>query len=130
MSLPEQEVIIPWLHTAQSTQLDPIYGLIDILKAWYQVPDLSAETIRRSVELIHVSSLMLDDLEERLPLRNKKPAAYIVYGTGQTIKSCKLMTIRGIKELAKLGNARCMRILLGELITTSLSSHFPQTTNR
>lgn len=109
----DEDTTLPWQYTAQSAEKDMISNLIDALRVWYKVPDQSACAIRRSVELIHVSSMMLDDIEEGLPLRRGRPAAHIVFGIPQTVKSSKLMTIKGIKELAKLGNARCMRILLG-----------------
>lgn len=104
--------IFPWQYTAQSSEKDVIRKLINALRSWHKVPDSSASTIRRSVELIHVSSKMLDDIEDGVPLRRGRPAAHIVFGVPQTVKSSKVMTIKGIKELAKLGNARCMRILL------------------
>lgn len=98
-----------------------ISGLIDILRGWYRVLDPDAEIISRCVELIHISYLMLKDTETATSTRRGRPAAHSVLGVAETVHSAKLMTIKGIKELAKLKNSECMRILLGTVpITTKV----------
>ncbi|KAM7213556.1 hypothetical protein V8F06_011053 [Rhypophila decipiens] len=109
------DITAPWFYTVQVADLSILHGLINVVRGWYQVPDLQASTIGSSVELIHISSLMLDDTESRLILRQGRPAAHVVFGVERTIQSCKIMTIRGVKALEKLKNSRCMRVLLNEI---------------
>ncbi|KAK4208735.1 isoprenoid synthase domain-containing protein [Rhypophila decipiens] len=115
------DITAPWLHTVQVTDLSILHGLINAVKGWYQVPDLQARTIGSSVELIHISSLMLDDSASRLLLRQGRPAAHVVFGVERTVQSCKFMTIRGVKALEKLKNSRCMRVLLDEIVRKALT---------
>ncbi|KAM7189865.1 Isoprenoid synthase domain containing protein [Rhypophila sp. PSN 637] len=117
------DITAPWFYTAQVTDLSILHGLINVVRRWYQVPDLQASTIKSSVELIHISSLMLDDTENRLLLRQGRPAAHMVFGVERTVQSCKFMTIRGVKALEKLKNSRCMRVLLDEIVRKAFTSN-------
>ncbi|KAM7210262.1 Isoprenoid synthase domain containing protein [Rhypophila decipiens] len=115
------DITAPWLYAAQTTDLAILHGLINVLRGWYKVPDWEAGTIKRSIELIHISSLMLDDTENRRLLRHGRPAAHMVFGLERTVQSCKFMTIRGVKALEELKNSRCMRVLLGTSITLCIN---------
>jgi geranylgeranyl pyrophosphate synthase len=86
---------------------------MDALNCWFEVPRKSFGIITDIVNLLHTSSLMLDDIEDQSPLRRGKPATHTIYGQGQTINSANHMYAMAFKEVRKLTNSNCLDIFSG-----------------
>ncbi|KAG0653107.1 Geranylgeranyl pyrophosphate synthase [Hyphodiscus hymeniophilus] len=90
-------------------------AIIDGLEVWYQVPEKSLAVIRGIVNLLHSSSLMLDDIEDNSPLRRGFPATHVIFGVNQTINSANLLIMKALKAAEALSSPS-LRILLERLI--------------
>ncbi|KAM7188405.1 Isoprenoid synthase domain containing protein [Rhypophila sp. PSN 637] len=117
----------PWKYISQSTGKGVRDKLFDALKAWYEVPDTSVTILKKSIELIHHSSLMLDDIEDGSPLRRGKPSAHTVFGIPQTVNACNFMMTKAVEMLGDLGS-KYQQIVLAEMneafIGQSLDVHW------
>lgn len=78
--------------------------MIESLNEWLDVPKPSQDTIISIVDLLHNSSLMLDDCEDGSDLRRGKPASHMVYGQAQTINTATFMFVCAVQEAANLTN--------------------------
>jgi len=58
---------------------------------------------------------MLDDIEDRSPLRRGRPSTHLIYGQSQTINSATYILLRAIGEVVGFGNKTSTEILLEEL---------------
>ncbi|KAL4874476.1 isoprenoid synthase domain-containing protein [Aspergillus karnatakaensis] len=88
---------------------------IDMLNLWLKVPKDSLLVIKDIVQMLHNSSLMLDDIEDVSSLRRGQPATHIFYGTSQTINSANFTYVKTVHETTKLRNPECMEIFIDEL---------------
>ncbi|KAK6344729.1 hypothetical protein TWF718_006687 [Orbilia javanica] len=75
---------------------------IDALDFWYMVPQRSVEIIKNIISMLHTSSLMIDDIEDRSDLRRGEPSAHMVFGIPQAINSANYLFVKCIFEAQKL----------------------------
>nr|QXF69098.1 sesterbrasiliatriene [Penicillium arizonense] len=88
---------------------------IDALNSWLQVPSASLEIIKGIVQMLHNSSLMLDDIEDESSLRRGQPATHIFYGQSQTINSANYVYVKSVAQLLRLQNEKSRDIFIDEL---------------
>ncbi|PVH95144.1 geranylgeranyl pyrophosphate synthetase [Periconia macrospinosa] len=89
--------------------------LIDAFNVWLEVPFVSLEVIKRVVDDLHTSSLILDDIQDDSPLRRGKTAAHLIFGTSQSINSATYMFVDAVQRVNRLSNPNMTRVLLEEL---------------
>ncbi|OHW95340.1 geranylgeranyl pyrophosphate synthase [Colletotrichum incanum] len=61
------------------------------LNVWLQVPQKKMEVINNIISTLHSASLMLDDMQDRSPLRRGQPSAHMVFGESQTINTASYL---------------------------------------
>ncbi|KIA75415.1 geranylgeranyl pyrophosphate synthetase [Aspergillus ustus] len=91
--------------------------LISAFNEWFQIPDEQLEIIKRVVGLLHVASLLIDDIEDYSKLRRGFPVAHSIFGIPQTINSANYAYFQAQSEVLKL--RRCesaLRIFTEELL--------------
>ncbi|KAL3456546.1 putative geranylgeranyl diphosphate synthase [Aspergillus heterothallicus] len=88
---------------------------IDMLNTWLPVCEDSLQTIKNVVQMLHNSSLMLDDIEDSSSLRRGRPATHCLYGTGQTINSANFIYVKVVQEALRLPNRQSLDVLMDEL---------------
>lgn len=77
-----------------------------------------------ALELVHVSSLVLDDVIDRSQTRRGSPTTHAKYGLDVAIVSAGMLILRGFRDLAERRRIRAtgydalMRLLLGQAIDT------------
>ncbi|RDA93524.1 hypothetical protein CP533_4005 [Ophiocordyceps camponoti-saundersi (nom. inval.)] len=89
--------------------------LIDAFNLWLQVPQDKVVAITQSIDNLHQSSLILDDIQDQSPLRRGKIATHHVFGEAQAINSATYMFVEATKLIHELGNISMTSILLQEL---------------
>ncbi|KAL4883150.1 isoprenoid synthase domain-containing protein [Aspergillus karnatakaensis] len=88
---------------------------IDMLNSWLPVQQESLQTIKNVIQMLHNSSLMLDDIEDTSILRRGHPATHCLYGTSQTINSANFAYVKVVQETLKLQNRESINALTDEL---------------
>ncbi|KAL5341064.1 isoprenoid synthase domain-containing protein [Aspergillus crustosus] len=88
---------------------------IDMLNSWLPVHKESLQTIKNVIEMLHNSSLMLDDIEDTSALRRGHPATHCLYGTSQTINSANFTYVKVVQETLRLRNRESIEALTDEL---------------
>ncbi|GJD03535.1 geranylgeranyl pyrophosphate synthase [Colletotrichum higginsianum] len=89
--------------------------LIDCLNRWLEVPQQEMECIKKVINSLHDSSLILDDIEDGAKLRRGFPATHVVYGTSQAINSATFLYVQAVEAIHELENKEMMDVLLGHL---------------
>ncbi|KAJ6257579.1 hypothetical protein Dda_7364 [Drechslerella dactyloides] len=75
---------------------------INALDIYYQAPQSSVDIITDIVDILHSSSLIIDDIEDDSPLRRGNPAAHMVFGTSQSINAANFLFVKALQEVQKL----------------------------
>ncbi|VUC29007.1 unnamed protein product [Clonostachys rosea] len=91
--------------------------LLHALNQCLLVPQESFNIISRAVEILHEASLLIDDIQDESKLRRGQPAAYRIFGTGQTINSANYAYFLAFQEIMKLNNPSVVPIFLEELLS-------------
>jgi octaprenyl-diphosphate synthase len=90
---------------------------------------LCAKALGTSIELIHMATLMHDDIIDQSPVRRHKPSPYAKFGTPLTLLSGDFLLTRAFGLCAKLDDAiitateqACIELVEGEALETPLYS--------
>nr|XP_036580735.1 geranylgeranyl pyrophosphate synthase [Colletotrichum truncatum]KAF6788807.1 geranylgeranyl pyrophosphate synthase [Colletotrichum truncatum] len=111
-------------HTAINAPIDyvrsmPSKGvrtsLIDAMNQWCQVPSPQLSVVKNVIDLLHNSSLILDDIQDDSPMRRGKTATHMIFGEAQSINSATFLYVRVIQEVHATGNPALMKVVLEEL---------------
>jgi geranylgeranyl pyrophosphate synthase len=88
-----------------------------------------------AVELVHMATLMHDDLIDRAALRHGRPAVWSVHGDDVAVATGDYLFARAFGELAETGDVRAVEILAGAAVSLSRGealqtrqTHDPDTT--
>ncbi|KAL5339006.1 isoprenoid synthase domain-containing protein [Aspergillus crustosus] len=99
----EEEIISAPLHYITALPGKDIRGkLISAFNEWFRIPDEQLEIIKRVVGLLHVASLLIDDIEDSSKLRRGFPVAHSIFGIPQTINSANYAYFQAQSEVLKL----------------------------
>lgn len=90
-------------------------SLIDAMNQWFQIPSAQLAVVKRVIDLLHNSSLILDDIQDNSPMRRGKTATHLIFGEAQSINSATFLYVRVAQEVQATGNAALMAVLLEEL---------------
>ncbi|KAL4931769.1 FPP/GGPP synthase family protein [Aspergillus undulatus] len=113
----QEEIISAPLHYLTTLPGKDIRGkLISAFNEWFQIPDEQLEIIKRVVGLLHVASLLIDDIEDSSKLRRGFPVAHSIFGIPQTINSANYAYFQAQSEVLELRNCEAFRIFTEELL--------------
>ncbi len=84
--------------------------------------------VSAGIELIHMATLLHDDIVDQSPVRRHKPSPYVKYGTAATLLSGDFLLTRAFGLCAKLDHEiitateqACIELVEGEALETVLS---------
>ncbi|KAL2819032.1 isoprenoid synthase domain-containing protein [Aspergillus cavernicola] len=113
----EEEIISAPHHYITGLPGKDIRGkLISAFNEWFQIPDEQLEIIKRVVGLLHVASLLIDDIEDSSNLRRGFPVAHSIFGIPQTINSANYAYFQAQSEVLKLRQCEAFNIFTEELL--------------
>lgn len=96
--------------------------LIDALNIWFELPDTTLSTIKATINDVHNSTLILDDIQDSSPLRRAFAAAHTVFGASQCVNSATYMVVRAASTINAYQdqNAQIMQIFFEGLEALSI----------
>ncbi|KAL3477322.1 isoprenoid synthase domain-containing protein [Aspergillus californicus] len=113
----EEEIITAPLHYITALPGKDMRGkLISAFNEWFQIPEEQLEIIKRLVGLLHLASLLIDDIEDSSKLRRGFPVAHSIFGIPQTINSANYAYFQAQSEVLKLRNRDAFAIFTEELL--------------
>ncbi|TPX48812.1 hypothetical protein SeLEV6574_g01823 [Synchytrium endobioticum] len=90
--------------------------LIEAFDYWIKVPPAKLEIIRNIVEMLHSSSLLIDDVEDDSALRRGVPVAHKIYGVPATINCANYVYFIALQKALLLEDLRVVKVFTKELI--------------
>ncbi|KAG5999452.1 hypothetical protein E4U21_006788 [Claviceps maximensis] len=106
----------PLTYLRDSPSKDIHSDLTNVFNQFLAVPQEKVEIITQAIEILHSSTLLIDDIEDSSTLRRGVPVAHSIYGIAQTINCANLCYFLAQNELVKLANPRAISIFTEELI--------------
>ncbi|KAK6514434.1 hypothetical protein TWF506_008827 [Arthrobotrys conoides] len=89
----------PWLSKYHQVSDEVATDALDL---WYHVPPNSIEIIKKIIDMLHSSSLIIDDIEDNSELRRGQPSTHMVFGTPQSINAANYLFVKCIDEVQEL----------------------------
>ncbi|OZJ02656.1 hypothetical protein BZG36_04415 [Bifiguratus adelaidae] len=90
--------------------------IIHAFNYWLKVPEHHLQTICKVVDMLHNSSLLIDDIEDGSDTRRGKPAAHCVYGVAQTLNSANYVYFQVLSHLRLLGLHQTASVFCEEML--------------
>ncbi|CAG2164906.1 unnamed protein product [Oppiella nova] len=72
---------------------------IQAFNIWLQIPDKHLLMVSEVIELLHNSSLLIDDIEDNSNLRRGIPTAHLIFGVGSTINSANYCYFLALQKI-------------------------------
>ncbi|KAJ3130437.1 Geranylgeranyl pyrophosphate synthase [Nowakowskiella sp. JEL0407] len=91
--------------------------LIQAFNLWINVPPEKLSVIVEVVEMLHMASLLIDDIEDESTLRRGFPVAHNIFGTPITINCANFVYFLALEKLLTLKQPRAVEIFTEELIS-------------
>ncbi|OUM65593.1 hypothetical protein PIROE2DRAFT_41532, partial [Piromyces sp. E2] len=90
--------------------------LIDAFDIWLNVPKVELTIIKDVIEMLHTSSLLIDDVEDDSELRRGVPVAHKIFGIPSTISCANYVYFIALDKLISLNNINLIKIYSDELL--------------
>ncbi|KAI9597218.1 isoprenoid synthase domain-containing protein [Syncephalis fuscata] len=106
----------PYNYLLQNPGKEIRSKMIEAFNQWLNVPEAQLTVITRVVEMLHTSSLLIDDVEDNSILRRGVPVAHKIYGVPMVINTANFVYFRALDDLRQLNNPRMIDIFIEELL--------------
>lgn len=102
-----QEIIKPYNYLISETKGKGFRNkILRIFNEYYQVSDDKLKVIEESIDILHNSSLLIDDIEDEGEYRRGIKCAHKIFGIGQTINCGNLMYFKAWEKLMELDKGK------------------------
>ncbi|KAK1986913.1 isoprenoid synthase domain-containing protein, partial [Colletotrichum cereale] len=85
------------------------------LNVWLQVPQQEIEVIINVISTLHSASLMLDDVQDRSPLRRGQPSTHMIFGESQTTNTASYLIVEAMRQTFQCLNSNAVTVLFDHL---------------
>lgn len=99
----EQILLAPYRYICQIPGKQIRSKLIAAFNLWLKIPDEKIKIISDVIQMLHNSSLMVDDIEDNSKLRRGIPVTHSIFGVPQTINTANYVYFLGLERLFTLG---------------------------
>ena len=90
-------------------------AFIHALNLWLNLTNDKLDLIIRVVNMLHNSSLLIDDIEDNSDLRRGVPTAHKIYGIPMTINTANYMYFKALEELVLTNNIDVISVFTKEM---------------
>jgi len=112
----EKHLLEPFTYLLQHPGKEIRSKLIDAFDIWLNVPKVELKIIKEVIEMLHTSSLLIDDVEDDSELRRGVPVAHKIFGIPSTISCANYVYFIALEKLLALKNLNLIKIYSDELL--------------
>jgi len=112
----EKHLLEPFTYLLQHPGKEIRSKLIDAFDIWLNVPKPELKIIKEVIEMLHTSSLLIDDVEDDSELRRGVPVAHKIFGIPSTISCANYVYFIALEKLLALKNLNLIKIYSDELL--------------
>ncbi|XP_050664107.1 terpene synthase isoform X2 [Leptidea sinapis] len=90
--------------------------LIAAFNYWLQVCPEKLKAVGEIIQMLHNTSLLLDDVEDNSTLRRGIPVAHLIYGIASTINAANYVIIIALEKTLQLGHPQAATVYTEQLL--------------
>ncbi|XP_061397743.1 terpene synthase [Musca vetustissima] len=83
---------------------------------WLNIPQEKLSEIGEIVQMLHNSSLLIDDIEDNSILRRGVPVAHSIYGVPSTINAANYVLFLALEKVQQLGHPEATKVYTEQLL--------------
>ncbi|KOB73871.1 Geranylgeranyl diphosphate synthase, partial [Operophtera brumata] len=88
--------------------------LASALNYWLKISDEKLTAVGEIVQILHNSSLLIDDIQDNSILRRGIPVAHSIYGVASTINAANYAMIVALEKTLELGHPSLLELHRGQ----------------
>ncbi|GAM21308.1 hypothetical protein SAMD00019534_044830 [Acytostelium subglobosum LB1] len=116
LSTKDEELLEPYKYISESPGKGIRKVLIEAFNHWLKVDEKIVQKVADIIQGLHMSSLLIDDIEDNSKIRRGMPVAHEIYGVPQTINCANTVYFLVMNECNNLGNAQATTIFIEEMV--------------
>jgi len=110
-NMAQDEILLePFTYLLRKKGKDIRPKLLKAFNVWLKVPDEKVKLIGDIIQMLHNSSLLVDDIQDNSVLRRGNPCAHKIYGVASTINSANYVYFIGLEKILELNNPEAVHI--------------------
>lgn len=112
----DEKLLMPFTYIQQVPGKQIRSKLTLAFNYWLKVSDDKLRAIGEIVQMLHNSSLLLDDIQDNSILRRGIPVAHSIYGIASTINAANYVIIIALEKTLKLGHPLATTVYTEQLL--------------
>ncbi|CAG4917875.1 geranylgeranyl pyrophosphate synthase [Colias croceus] len=112
----EEKLLLPFTYIQQVPGKQMRAKLTVAFNYWLRVNDDKLKAIGEIVQMLHNSSLLLDDIEDNSILRRGIPVAHSIYGIASTINAANYVMMIALEKTLNLGHPLATSVYTEQLL--------------
>ncbi|XP_052749310.1 terpene synthase isoform X1 [Galleria mellonella] len=112
----EEKILLPFTYIQQVPGKQIRTKLTSAFNYWLKVSDEKLRAVGEIVQMLHNSSLLIDDIQDNSILRRGIPVAHSIYGVASTINAANYVLIIALEKSLQLGHPMATAVYTEQLL--------------
>ncbi|CAG9136899.1 Geranylgeranyl pyrophosphate synthase [Plutella xylostella] len=112
----DEKLLLPYTHILQVPGKQIRTKLTSAFNFWLKISDDKLKAVGEIVQMLHNSSLLVDDIQDNSILRRGIPVAHSIYGTASTINAASYIMIVALEKTLDLGHSMAVAVYTEQLL--------------
>uniref|UniRef100_A0A336LC35 CSON008509 protein n=1 Tax=Culicoides sonorensis TaxID=179676 RepID=A0A336LC35_CULSO len=106
----DEILLLPFVYIQQIPGKQIRKQLALAFNHWLKIPIEKLQAISEIVQMLHNSSLLIDDIEDNSILRRGIPVAHSIYGVASTISAANYVLFLALEKVLHLGHSEATKV--------------------
>ncbi|KAH9643300.1 hypothetical protein HF086_012970 [Spodoptera exigua] len=111
-----QKILMPYTYIQQVPGKQIRQKLASAFNYWLKISDEKLRAVGEIVQMLHNSSLLIDDIQDNSILRRGIPVAHSIYGVASTINAANYTMIVALQKTQELGHPMATTVYTEQLL--------------
>ncbi|XP_026737018.1 geranylgeranyl pyrophosphate synthase [Trichoplusia ni] len=112
----DEKILMPYTYIQQVPGKQIRQKLASAFNYWLKISDDKLRAVGDIVQMLHNSSLLIDDIQDNSILRRGIPVAHSIYGVASTINAANYAMIVALEKTQELGHPMATKVYTEQLL--------------
>ncbi|KAJ8733491.1 hypothetical protein PYW08_001789 [Mythimna loreyi] len=112
----DEKILMPYTYIQQVPGKQIRQKLASAFNYWLKISDEKLRAVGEIVQMLHNSSLLIDDIQDNSILRRGIPVAHSIYGVASTINAANYTMIVALEKTQELGHPMATTVYTEQLL--------------
>lgn len=112
----DEKLLQPFTYILQVPGKQIRAKLAQAFNIWLKIPDDKLHVVGDIVQMLHNSSLLIDDIQDNSILRRGIPVAHSIYGVASTINAANYAIFVALEKVSTLGHPEATTVCIEQLL--------------